>query len=107
MELFVFLSTPQKCDNWQAGPGRLLYAILKMAIIITPVLTINSHSEEPSKQRFEIYSNVEILGYDGKCLDVYGPLLENKTPVQMWGCAGVTNQQWSVNDDGHIIKFLE
>lgn len=37
---------------------------------------------------------MEIRGFADKCLDVRGASTNNGTPVQMWDCVNVSNQQW-------------
>ncbi|MGW1076025.1 glycoside hydrolase family 19 protein [Streptomyces sp. NPDC002537] len=47
-------------------------------------------------------SSGSFSGLAGKCLDVPGGNTSNGTPVQIWGCNGGGNQNWTVNDDGTI-----
>jgi hypothetical protein len=46
----------------------------------------------------------EISGYGNKCMDVRGAGTANGTAVQMWGCVGVPNQQWRINN-GKIVGY--
>ncbi|GFM95377.1 glycosyl hydrolase [Streptomyces fulvorobeus] len=41
----------------------------------------------------------EIKGIGGKCVDVAGGATADGTQIQLWGCAGVAAQRWSVPAD--------
>ena len=47
---------------------------------------------------------MEIRGYADKCLDVRAASTNNGTVVQMWDCANVPNQQWTLAG-GKIVGF--
>ena len=48
----------------------------------------------------------EIVGVGSEnCLDVKGPSTANGTPVQMWDCVGVKNQEWRFTSDGEIRGY--
>lgn len=44
----------------------------------------------------------ELHGLAGKCLDVRGPSTDNGTPVQIWDCVGVPQQQWTLTPRGEL-----
>ncbi|MER7729128.1 lectin [Streptomyces sp. NPDC096323] len=43
-----------------------------------------------------------VKGVNGKCLDVAGANSADGTGIQLWGCHGGTNQQWTLAHDGTI-----
>jgi hypothetical protein len=45
-----------------------------------------------------------IVGYGGKCLDVRGPSLDDGTPVQIWACNGVPEEQWTLTS-GQLVGY--
>ncbi|MFE1547794.1 ricin-type beta-trefoil lectin domain protein [Streptomyces sp. NPDC058718] len=44
----------------------------------------------------------QVTGFAGKCLDVRGGSMANKTPTQIWDCLGNVNQRWKIGADGTI-----
>ncbi|MCG6493039.1 ricin-type beta-trefoil lectin domain protein [Kitasatospora sp. A2-31] len=44
----------------------------------------------------------QVTGLAGKCLDVRGGSMANKTPTQIWDCLGNVNQRWKIGADGTI-----
>ncbi|WP_395296654.1 ricin-type beta-trefoil lectin domain protein [Kitasatospora hibisci] len=44
----------------------------------------------------------QVTGFAGKCLDVRGGSMANKTPTQIWDCLGNVNQRWKIGTDGTI-----
>ncbi|MEV8626041.1 ricin-type beta-trefoil lectin domain protein [Streptomyces sp. NBC_01268] len=44
----------------------------------------------------------QVTGLAGKCLDVRGGSMANKTPTQIWDCLGNVNQRWKIGTDGTI-----
>ncbi|MEU5665995.1 lectin [Streptomyces longwoodensis] len=44
----------------------------------------------------------EVRGVNGKCLDVAGGNTADGTGIQLWGCHGGTNQQWTLAADSSI-----
>ncbi|MGW4894443.1 RICIN domain-containing protein [Kitasatospora sp. NPDC004240] len=44
----------------------------------------------------------QVTGLAGKCLDVRGASMANKTPTQVWDCLGNVNQRWKIGTDGTI-----
>ncbi|ALO05940.1 glycoside hydrolase family 18 [Streptomyces venezuelae] len=44
----------------------------------------------------------QVTGLAGKCLDVRGGSMGNKTPTQIWDCLGNVNQRWKIGADGTI-----
>ncbi|MEU4215776.1 ThuA domain-containing protein [Actinoplanes sp. NPDC026623] len=45
-----------------------------------------------------------ITGAAGKCVDVSGASSADGTKIQLWGCTGSANQQWTVN--GNTLRSL-
>jgi type 1 glutamine amidotransferase len=45
-----------------------------------------------------------ITGTGGKCVDVNGASSADGTKIQLWGCTGSANQQWTVN--GNTLRSL-
>ncbi|MFJ5708120.1 ricin-type beta-trefoil lectin domain protein [Streptomyces sp. NPDC093105] len=44
----------------------------------------------------------QVTGLGGKCLDVRGGSMANKTPTQIWDCLGNVNQRWKIGTDGTL-----
>ncbi|MFI9747313.1 ricin-type beta-trefoil lectin domain protein [Streptomyces sp. NPDC052494] len=44
----------------------------------------------------------QVTGLAGKCLDVRGGSMANKTPTQIWDCLGNVNQRWKIGADGTL-----
>ena len=44
----------------------------------------------------------ELIGIDGKCLDVPNGNATDGTPVEIWQCHGGPNQQWTISN-GAVI----
>ncbi|MGO9218348.1 MAG: ricin-type beta-trefoil lectin domain protein [Streptosporangiaceae bacterium] len=42
----------------------------------------------------QVNASGQIVGYGGMCLDVRGPSTADGTPVQIWTCNGVEEEQW-------------
>ena len=55
-----------------------------MKYIVLGLFVLLLGSVEYAVAAKQIYSNVQIRGYHGKCLDVRGPSSRNGTPVQLW-----------------------
>ncbi|MGP3634981.1 PQQ-dependent sugar dehydrogenase [Streptomyces sp. 24-1644] len=47
----------------------------------------------------------EVKGIGGKCVDVAGGATADGTQIQLWGCAGVAAQRWTVPGDGTLRAF--
>ncbi|SNX58014.1 ricin-type beta-trefoil lectin protein [Streptomyces sp. TLI_55] len=43
--------------------------------------------------------------WTGMCLDVYGPLTDPGTPVQIWHCEHVAEMEWRYGSDGTLVGF--
>ncbi|MFD3652211.1 PQQ-dependent sugar dehydrogenase [Streptomyces sp. NPDC058620] len=47
----------------------------------------------------------EVKGIGGKCVDVAGGATADGTQIQLWGCAGVAAQRWTVPGDDTLRAF--
>jgi Ricin-type beta-trefoil lectin domain len=51
------------------------------------------------------WADLQLVGYANKCLDVSRGSSANGTPVQIWDCAGVSNQRWTLRSNGDLVVF--
>lgn len=50
--------------------------------------------------------STRLIGYQsGRCLDVPGGSQADETPVELWGCNGGANQEWTLKPDGAVTVY--
>jgi len=89
------------------GTGRInAYTAVRGASAPTPTNTpTGPGSPLPTPTPDGASQVTQIIGMNGKCLDVEGPNVANGTPVQIWDCVGVVNQKWTLTPAGELVDL--
>jgi hypothetical protein len=65
------------------------------------VQTFFPNAPVPPHQQWH-FSNVQVIGLGGTCVDVPGFNFANGQVLQIFGCSGGSNQRWTVSPNGQI-----
>ncbi len=75
--------------------GLLLWSLFVLVLASSPASGLGNSPALSMKSG-------ELLGLDGKCIEVLGNSSEDRTPLVLATCNGQENQQWTVFHDGSI-----
>ncbi|NUO42066.1 MAG: RICIN domain-containing protein [Streptomyces sp.] len=71
----------------------------------TPADTPTGHDEAPRSSPAKVRIQGAEAPWTGMCLDVYGPLTDPGTPVQIWHCERVAEMEWRYGTDGTLVGY--
>lgn len=69
--------------------------------VIISYAPISQATDDP-REVSSIFSNQQLVGLAGKCMDVKGNTAANGTPIILWPCHQGGNQKWTYYSDGTI-----
>ena len=93
--------TPTTISFTAPSSGSSVYLTLATAENGTTIFS-DSHEEFSLAATGSPGSTTIVGAQSGSCLDAYGNGTTNGTEIDIWGCSGGANQDWTVNANGTI-----